>query len=61
VFALDELEYGPDRTVHDLPDGAPRLTRPPGGFRATAVGGVVTQEGGVATGARPGGPLDANR
>lgn len=61
VFALDELDYRPDRTVHDLPGDAPRLTRPPGGFRATAVEGVVTQEGGVATGARPGGPLDANR
>jgi N-acyl-D-aspartate/D-glutamate deacylase len=57
VFALDELDYRADRTVHDLPGGAPRLTRPPGGFRATAVAGVVTQEGGVATGARPGGPL----
>jgi N-acyl-D-aspartate/D-glutamate deacylase len=57
VFALDELEYRPDRTVHDLPGGAPRLTRPAGGFRVTAVEGVVTQEGGVATGARPGGPL----
>ena len=44
--------------MHDLPGGAPRLTRPAGGFRLTAVGGVVTQEGGVATGARPGGPLD---
>ena len=45
--------------MHDLPGGAPRLTRPAGGFRVTAVGGVVTQEGGVATGARPAGPLDA--
>jgi N-acyl-D-aspartate/D-glutamate deacylase len=61
VFALDELDYRPDRTVHDLPGDAPRLTRPPGGFRVTAVEGVVTQEGGVATGARPGGPLDGNR
>jgi N-acyl-D-aspartate/D-glutamate deacylase len=59
VFALDELGYRPDRTVHDLPGGAPRLTRPAGGFRYTAVAGVVTQEAGVATGARPGGPLDA--
>ncbi|HEU5309516.1 MAG TPA: amidohydrolase family protein [Acidimicrobiia bacterium] len=61
VFALDELDYRADRTVHDLPGGAPRLTRPPGGFRTTAVEGIVTQEGGVATGARPGGPLDSNR
>lgn len=61
VFALDELDYRADRTVHDLPGGAARLTRPPGGFRVTAVGGVVTQAGGVTTGARPAGPLDANR
>jgi N-acyl-D-amino-acid deacylase len=59
VFALDELVYAPDQFVDDLPGGAPRLTRPAGGYRVTAVGGVVTQEDGVATGARPAGPLDA--
>ena len=59
VFALDELSYTPDSFVHDLPGGAPRLTRPPGGFRTTVVAGVVTQQGGVATGARPTGPLVA--
>ena len=59
VFALDELSYAPDTFVSDLPGGAPRLTRPPGGFRATAVAGTVTQREGVATGARPAGPLDA--
>ncbi len=57
VFALDELAYGPEWFVHDLPGGAPRLTRPPGGYRATAVAGVVTQTDGVATGARPAGPI----
>ncbi len=57
VFALDELGYQPDSFVHDLPGGGPRLTRPPGGFRSTVVNGVVTQEHGVATGARPAGPL----
>jgi N-acyl-D-aspartate/D-glutamate deacylase len=57
VFALDELDYRADCTVHDLPGRAPRLTRPPGGFRVTAVEGVVTQADGIATGARPGGPL----
>ncbi len=61
VFALDELDYGPDRFVHDLPGGAPRLTRPPGGFRYTVVSGTVVQVLGEATGARPGGPLDAGR
>jgi len=57
VFALDELAYEPDFWVHDLPGGAPRLSRPAGGYRLTAASGVVTQEGGVATGARPAGPL----
>ena len=57
VFALDELSYEPESFVHDLPGGAPRFTRPAGGYRATIVSGVVTQEDGVATGARPGGPL----
>jgi N-acyl-D-amino-acid deacylase len=59
VFALDELAYRPEQFVTDLPGGAPRLTRPPGGFRTTAADGVVTQEQGIATGARPAGPLDA--
>jgi N-acyl-D-amino-acid deacylase len=57
VFALDELTYLPDSFVHDLPGGAPRLTRPAGGYRYTVVAGVVTQEAGVPTGARPAGPL----
>jgi N-acyl-D-aspartate/D-glutamate deacylase len=57
VFALDELSYRPEAFVHDLPGGAPRLTRPPGGFRATVVAGTITQRDGVATGARPAGPL----
>jgi N-acyl-D-aspartate/D-glutamate deacylase len=59
VFGLDELRYGDDRFVHDLPGGAPRLTRPAGGFRSTIVSGVVTQTGGATTGARPGGPLSS--
>jgi N-acyl-D-amino-acid deacylase len=54
VFALDELSWEPDVFVHDLPAGGARLRRPPGGYRYTAVGGEVTQEGGVLTGARPG-------
>jgi N-acyl-D-amino-acid deacylase len=61
VFALEELSYLPDAFVHDLPGGAARLTRPPGGFRATVVGGIVTQEAGVATGERPAGPLVAGK
>ena len=57
VFALDELAYEPEAFVHDVPGGAPRLTRPAGGYRATVVAGVVTQDGGVPTGARPTGAL----
>ena len=29
---LDELGYGADFWVHDLPGGAPRLSRPAGGY-----------------------------
>jgi len=57
VFSLDDLAYLPDFFVHDLPGGAPRLTRPPGGFRFTVVAGVVTQQAGATSGARPAGPL----
>jgi N-acyl-D-aspartate/D-glutamate deacylase len=54
VFSLDELHYEPEIIVSDLPDGSSRLSRPEGGFRATIASGVITQQGGVATGARPG-------
>jgi N-acyl-D-aspartate/D-glutamate deacylase len=57
VFALDELDYAHDGFVHDLPGGGPRLTRPPGGYRATVVAGTVVQRDGTATGARPAGVL----
>ncbi|HVM64188.1 MAG TPA: amidohydrolase family protein, partial [Acidimicrobiales bacterium] len=57
VFALDELEWAEDVFVEDLPGGARRLRRPPGGYRYTVVGGVVTQEGGSLTGERPAGVL----
>jgi N-acyl-D-amino-acid deacylase len=54
VFDLDELHWDPDVYVRDLPAGGARLRRPPGGYRATIVGGVATQIGGELTGARPG-------
>jgi N-acyl-D-aspartate/D-glutamate deacylase len=57
IFALDELEYGPEKLVSDLPGGGSRLTRDPGGYRYTIVNGVVVQEGGKATGALPAGWL----
>jgi len=60
VFALDELHYEKDIVVQDLPDRSTRLSRPPGGFRATVAGGVPTQLAGRPTGARPGRMLDPN-
>jgi N-acyl-D-amino-acid deacylase len=61
VFGLDELEWAPDVFVSDLPAGARRLRRPAGGYRYTAVGGIVVQAGGELTGARPGGVLRQGR
>lgn len=57
VFSLDVLRYGAQKPVADLPDGGWRLTRDPGGYRYTIVGGVVVQEDGKATGALPAGWL----
>jgi N-acyl-D-amino-acid deacylase len=54
VFDLAELSFQPENFVADLPLGAKRLRRPPGGFRYTVVGGNVTQEQGELTDARPG-------
>jgi N-acyl-D-amino-acid deacylase len=59
VFALDELAWLPDVFVEDLPGGESRLRRPPGGYRYTVAGGVVTQTGGQLSGGRPGSVLDA--
>ena len=54
VFALDELTYGGDEFVHDLPNGGVRMRRPTGGYRSTLLGGTVVQEAGERTGALPG-------
>ena len=61
VFGLDELDWAADVFVADLPEGARRLRRPPGGYRYTAVGGTVVQAGGELTGARPGTVLRPGR
>jgi len=53
IFALGELVYGPQHLVSDVPGGRARLTRDPGGYRATIVGGEVVQMDGKATGALP--------
>jgi N-acyl-D-aspartate/D-glutamate deacylase len=54
VFSLEELNWEEALMTSDLPGGARRLRRGPGGFRYTVVDGVVTQESGVLTGALPG-------
>ncbi len=54
VFALDELHWDEPEMTADLPTGANRLRRGPGGFRYTVVGGEITQEAGVLSGALPG-------
>lgn len=60
VFDLDELVWERDVFVSDLPSGGSRLRRPAGGFRATAVAGVLTQQDGKLTGATPGRVLDSS-
>ena len=54
VFALEELHHEREQLVADLPGGSKRFTRPPGGYRATVVGGCVTQADGSPTDALPG-------
>jgi N-acyl-D-amino-acid deacylase len=53
IFALEELNYGPEFLVNDVPGGRSRLTRRPGGYRYTIANGVVVQKQGAATGALP--------
>jgi N-acyl-D-amino-acid deacylase len=61
VFDLDELHWSDEELVEDVPGGGCRLRRPPGGYRYTVVDGVVVQEDGELTGARPGGFVGASR
>jgi N-acyl-D-aspartate/D-glutamate deacylase len=53
IFALDELSYGPEWRVKDVPGDRSRLTRDPGGYRYTIVDGIVVQDHGKATGMLP--------
>ncbi|MCE0765977.1 amidohydrolase family protein [Pseudonocardia kujensis] len=54
VFDLDALTFGRPEAVYDFPGGAKRYRRPAGGYRATAVNGVLTQVDGKATEDLPG-------
>lgn len=60
VFALDEIALHSEVRVDDVPGGSWRYTRPAGGYRATAVNGMLTYDGAAATGARPGAFLAAS-
>jgi N-acyl-D-aspartate/D-glutamate deacylase len=57
VFRLEELTAGVEVQRHDLPGGAWRYSRTPGGYRATIVSGVPTWLDGASTGRRPGAML----
>lgn len=61
IFSLEELHWDEATMTADLPTGANRLRRGPGGFRYTVVGGVVTQEDGTLSGALPGEVLHGGR
>ena len=54
VIDYDRLHLHPPKVHYDLPVGGRRLMQQVDGYDATIVSGVVTQRGGVATGARPG-------
>ena len=54
VFDPAALSWKDEELVTDLPGGAPRLRRPPGGFRYTLVSGLVVQEDGELAGPLPG-------
>ncbi len=61
VFALGDLTSGTEVQRRDLPGGAWRYSRTPGGYRATVVGGVPTWLDGASTGRRPGSMLPARQ
>ncbi len=54
VIDYDRLKLRPPEVHYDLPMGGRRLLQPIDGYDATIVSGLVTQRGGMPTGARPG-------
>jgi len=54
LFDLDRLQWKETGFVADLPGGGRRLTRPPGDYSQTLVGGITTSRGSEPTGAHPG-------
>ena len=47
IFALEELHWGAEFMVEDVPGGGRRFTRPPGGVRHTIVNGVLAHSVGA--------------
>ena len=54
IIDYDNLRMEMPYVANDLPSGAPRLMQSAKGYRATMIGGVVTRENDIDTGARPG-------
>ena len=55
AFDLDELHFDDEDLVYDVPpECSPRFRRPAGGYRATIVDGLLTQQDGASTGEFPG-------
>jgi N-acyl-D-amino-acid deacylase len=61
VIDFDRLGFLQPHLTHDLPTDAPRLMQKSTGYVATIVNGVIIQENGEDTGARPGGLLRSRR
>ena len=54
IIDFENLQVGTPEMVFDLPTGAQRIMQIPSGYVASLVAGVVVQENGKETGARPG-------